>query len=371
MSIPSSTSDHQHPKIAIFAIGGAGVNTLNELITTGVTGCHLFALDTDKQSLGGSLASSRIVLGTELCKGLGSGADPKNGTQAAMATKEQLSAALSGYELIYIIAGMGGGTGGGASIVLAQLAKAGNIRTIAICTRPFAFEGKRRRRNAEQSIGDLCREVDLCIVVPQQQLLSDTELKIMHEIYQHSSRLIVYAVTGMLRIQLNKWVESQQAIQHQGLGYIGMATASGTACVEQALKQAAVAPTLADVSLRNVELMLAAVMTGQEVSESQVSTTLKLLGSVKTNILTDVMQHDMMPEEARAVIVVAGCKKQYKQDPVIARTYPKSNEMAGGSPSHGVGGAFSEEQRRPRLWRVETPSERGGKAKDEESSSDE
>ena len=150
-----------------------------------------------------------------------------------------------------------------------------------------------------------------------------------------------------------------------------MATVNGTACVEQALKQAAVAPTLDGVSLRNVELILAAVVTGQEVSALHVSTTLKLVSSVKTNILTDVMRHDMMPEEARVVIVVAGCKEQYKQDPVIARTYPKDDRMAGGSRSHGGGGAFSEEQRRPRLWRIETPSEGGGEAKDEERSSDE
>ena len=128
---------------------------------------------------------------------------------------------------------------------------------------------------------------------------------------------------------------------------------------------------MADVSLRNVELILAAVVTGQEVSELQVSTALQLASSVKTNILTDVMRHDMMPEEARAVIVVAGCKDQYKQKPVVERVFPKSNRMAGGSRNHGVGGSFSEEQQRPRIWRVGTLSEGVGEADDEESHSDE
>ena len=158
----SSKNAYHQSKVAVIGIGGAGVSVVSQIITTGARADFL-TLDTDRQKLGSSLAKKRFLLGGELYKGLGTAIDPKKGERAALEDREQLQEMIKQYEMIYMIAGMGGGTGSGASIVLAKIARKLNIRTIAILLKPLSLEGSRRRRIASESIDVLLRETDICI----------------------------------------------------------------------------------------------------------------------------------------------------------------------------------------------------------------
>ncbi|MFR5881079.1 MAG: cell division protein FtsZ [Cloacibacillus evryensis] len=157
--------------IKVIAVGGGGGNALNHIISRGIEGVDMLAVNTDIRSLEMSLCDSKIILGEQVTKGLGAGAIPEIGARAALESLNDIRAYLKGTDMVYLAAGMGGGTGTGAIPIIARAAKEMGILTVAVVTKPFSFEGKRRRRYAEEGIERLFPEVDALIVVPNDRLL--------------------------------------------------------------------------------------------------------------------------------------------------------------------------------------------------------
>ncbi|MCI6374755.1 MAG: cell division protein FtsZ, partial [Clostridiales bacterium] len=157
--------------IKVVGCGGGGGNALNRMVDCGVTGVDFIAVNTDVQALRTSRAATMIQIGEKLTKGLGAGATPEIGKKAAEESREEIASALKGADLVFVTAGMGGGTGTGAAPVVAEIARDMGILTIAVVTKPFAFEGKTRMRKAEAGIDELKQRVDTLVVIPNERLL--------------------------------------------------------------------------------------------------------------------------------------------------------------------------------------------------------
>jgi cell division protein FtsZ len=158
------------PRIAVVGVGGAGGNAINNMIAAGLTGAQFMVANTDAQALAASSAELRIQLGSNLTEGLGAGSKPEIGEQAAEEALDEIRAAISGCHMVFVAAGMGGGTGTGAASVIARVAKEFDILTVAVVTKPFQFEGSRRMRVAEAGIAELRQHVDTLLVIPNQNL---------------------------------------------------------------------------------------------------------------------------------------------------------------------------------------------------------
>ncbi|MBM2827650.1 MAG: hypothetical protein HW408_182, partial [Actinobacteria bacterium] len=163
--------NRSHAVIKVFGVGGGGGNAINTMIEEGLTGVEFIAANTDAQALSRSLAPLKIQLGARLTKGRGAGANPEVGRQAALEDRDLLRESLSAADMVFITAGLGGGTGTGAGPIVAEVAKEAGALTVAVVTRPFAFEGSTRRRQAEIGVKDLRSIVDTIIVIPNEKLL--------------------------------------------------------------------------------------------------------------------------------------------------------------------------------------------------------
>ena len=164
-------------KIKVIGVGGAGNNAVNRMVDAHVTGVEFVAANTDKQILELSKASTKIQIGEKLTRCLGAGGDPSVGEKAAEETKEDIANALRGSDMVFVTAGMGGGTGTGAAPVVAQIAKELGILTVAVVTKPFSYEGKRRMQNAERGIASLREKVDTLVVIPNDRIMQIADRK--------------------------------------------------------------------------------------------------------------------------------------------------------------------------------------------------
>ena len=185
-------------KIKVIGIGGGGGNALNTMISYSLQGVDFIAANTDAQSLGVSLAPVKIQLGADVTKGLGAGSDPEVGRKAAIETRERLTAALEGADMVFITAGLGGGTGTGAAPVAAEIAKSMGALTVGVVTKPFQFEGKRRERQAEEGLAELRKNVDTLIVIPNQRLLSiGGKNMALLDAFKKADDILYHAVKGI------------------------------------------------------------------------------------------------------------------------------------------------------------------------------
>ena len=158
--------------IKVIGVGGAGNNAVNRMIESGIKGVDFIAVNTDKQALQQSKAGTKIQIGEKITRGLGAGANPDIGAQSAEESKSEVAEVLRGADMVFVTAGMGGGTGTGAAPIVAEIAKSMNILTVGVVTKPFPFEGKRRMRHAEMGIENLMKAVDTLVIIPNERLLS-------------------------------------------------------------------------------------------------------------------------------------------------------------------------------------------------------
>ena len=187
----------QFAQLKVVGIGGAGNNAVNRMIQYGLAGVEFIALNTDKQALYLSRANQKIQIGEKLTKGLGAGADPEIGRKAAEESVEQIAAALEGADLVFITAGMGGGTGTGAAPVVAECAKSMGILTIGVVTKPFGFEGKVRMRNALIGIKNLKESVDTLITIPNDRLIDTVGSSRLTEAFSVADDVLRQGVQGI------------------------------------------------------------------------------------------------------------------------------------------------------------------------------
>ena len=221
----------QFAKIKVIGVGGAGNNAVNRMVDAGVKGVEFIAVNTDRQALASSKAQNKIQIGDKVTKGLGAGANPEGGSQAALEDKEGTTEMLKGTDMVFITAGMGGGTGTGAAPIIAQLAKEQGILTVGVVTRPFGFEGMKRAKNASQGISQLLEVVDTLVTIPNDRLLQiadkKTSLKdafimadeVLKQGIQGISDLI--SVPNLINLDFAdvKTIMEQKGIAHMGIGF--------------------------------------------------------------------------------------------------------------------------------------------------------
>lgn len=237
--------------IKIIAVGGGGGNALNHIISKGIEGVDILAVNTDIRSLDMSLSRNKIILGERVTKGLGAGALPQIGEQAAKESIAEIREYLRGSDMVYLTAGMGGGTGTGAIPIIAQAAKEMGILTVAVVTKPFMFEGARRMRYAEEGIAKLRESVDALIVVPNDKLLEicrkETPLSESFSMVDEILRQAVQGVTdlvtrpGLVNVD---FADLKSVMKHAGIAVMGVGSAKGENRIENALKEAIESPLM-------------------------------------------------------------------------------------------------------------------------------
>ena len=243
-------------RIKVIGCGGAGGNAVNTMIQYGLDGVEFLAVNTDAQALSDNLASVKLPIGQAVTRGLGAGADPEKGRKAALEDVNRLKEAIAGADMVFVTAGMGGGTGTGAAPIVAELAREAGALTVGVVTKPFMFEGRVRARRAEQGLADLAEHVDTLITIPNQKLLAlDTDLSFM-DAFRKADEVLFQAVQGISDLITKAGVINVDFAdvrrimeQHRGRALMGTACAKGEGRARHAAEQAITSPLLDDISV--------------------------------------------------------------------------------------------------------------------------
>ena len=245
-------------KIKVIGVGGGGGNMLNYMIQQGFSAVELIAANTDAQALNASLTQSKIQLGSKLTRGLGAGMKPEKGKQAAEESYEEIVGRLQGSDLVFIATGLGGGTGTGASSVVARAAKEAGAITVAVCTKPFTFEGPKRSKLAKQGYEELKAECDSMVVIPNDKLLAIIDKNMGYqESFQMVDDVLAKAVSGITSIVMSTttqgintdFADLETVLNYKGLALMGMGQSQGPNAASDAVKIAIESPLLDEVSI--------------------------------------------------------------------------------------------------------------------------
>lgn len=238
-------------KIKVIGAGGAGGNAINDMISAGVTGVEYIAANTDAQDLDNSLADIRIQLGEKLTRGLGAGADPEVGKLAAEEDVEKLRSLLEETDMLFITAGMGGGTGTGSAPVIAKIAKEMGVLTIAVVTKPFSFEGKKRKKNADTGLANLEKYVDSLVIVPNDKLFELPEKTItLENAFKEANNILKIGIKGVADLMIGKglinldFADIKATMQNSGVAVLGFGEGEGENRVAKATSAALASPLL-------------------------------------------------------------------------------------------------------------------------------
>ncbi|HXJ44812.1 MAG TPA: cell division protein FtsZ [Bryobacteraceae bacterium] len=250
-------------RIKVIGVGGGGTNSVARLLMDGMDGVEFYAINTDAQALNSSNVPNRVQIGEKITNGLGAGSDPAVGRQAALEDTARICAILEGADLVFVTAGLGGGTGAGAAPVVASLAKEMGALTIAIVTKPFTFEGGKRMRQAERSLEDLAESVDILTCIPNDRLLKMAPRGAgMNDAFRMADDVLRQAVQGISELILTPGLinldfsDIKAAISGMGMALIGNATASGPSAAVEAARAAISSPLLEDIQLRGARQVL-------------------------------------------------------------------------------------------------------------------
>ena len=238
-------------KIKVLGAGGAGGNAINDMISAGVTGVEFIAANTDAQDLGKSLADVRIQLGEKLTRGLGAGANPDIGKQSAEEDLEKLKQLLEDTDMLFITAGMGGGTGTGSSPVIAKIAKELGVLTVGIVTKPFGFEGGKRRSNAERGIEELKEFVDSLVVIPNDKLFELPDKTItLQNAFKEANNILKIGIKGVADLMIGNglinldFADIKTTMQNSGIAVLGFGEGDGENRAIKATEKALMSPLL-------------------------------------------------------------------------------------------------------------------------------
>lgn len=301
--------------VKAIGVGGGGSNAVNRMVEADIQGVEFIAVNTDAQALMMSKAMSRIQIGEKVTRGLGVGGNPSVGREAAEESREELEQLLSGADMIFVAAGMGGGTGTGASPVVAEIAKQSGALTIGIVTRPFSFEGARRQKVAEDGINELSSRVDAMIVIPNDRLLAltdykvtvDNAFKMADDVLMTGVRAITEVVTVPGLINLD-FADVKSIMADAGPAWLSIGRSTGqNRCVEAA--QAALASPLLEVSVEGAKGVLFVVTGAQNLTLSEVNQAADVINRAvdpEANVIFGVTLDPRMDSEVRLTLVATG-----------------------------------------------------------------
>jgi cell division protein FtsZ len=302
--------------IKVIGIGGAGGNAVNTMISYNLRGVGFIAANTDAQALGASTSPVKIQLGAEATKGLGAGSDPDIGRQAALETRETLREHLEGSDMVFITAGLGGGTGTGGAPIAAEIAKELGALTVAVVTKPFQFEGRKRNAQAEAGIAELRKMVDTLIIVPNQRLLSlgGKELSLL-EAFKKADDILYHAVKGISDLIMVPglinldFADVKNIMSQMGLALMGTGTAGGENRAVEAAQKAISSPLLEDNTIQGARGVLLNItggpgMTIHEINEA--SSMIQAEAHEDANIIFGTVVDESMGDEIRITVIATG-----------------------------------------------------------------
>jgi cell division protein FtsZ len=303
--------------LKVIGIGGAGGNAVNRMVANGFKGVDFIAVNTDLQVLRESTAQQRIQIGAELTKGLGSGGKPEIGREAAQESINALRENLQGSDMVFLTAGMGGGTGTGASSILASIARQTDALTVGIVTKPFFFEGTKRMALAEAGIEELKKEVDTLLVIPNDKLLaiSDESTTVL-EAFAKADEVLCNATKGISDLITETGVvnldfaDVKSVMNDGGDAIMGTGVASGEHCAEEAARLAIASPLLDDISIKGASGILVNISGSPSMSLQQVSRAATIInkeaGPGAHVFLGAVIKEKMPSDELRVTVIATG-----------------------------------------------------------------
>ena len=263
--------------IKVVGVGGGGGNAVQHMVDIGIEGANFISVNTDKQALDKNGAGTKLVLGMEITDGLGAGADPQVGREAALEDRDKLREMLKGTDMVFVTAGMGGGTGTGAAPIVAQVAKELGILTVAVITKPFELEGSKRMKIAQEGIKELIEEVDSLITIPNQKLLEVLgEDCSMLEAFKQANDVLAGAVRGISDIIIKPglinvdFADVKTVMSEKGTAMMGTGTASGQDRARIAAEHAVASKLLEDISLQDAKGVLVNITAGPDLSLGEI-----------------------------------------------------------------------------------------------------
>lgn len=312
--------------IKVIGVGGGGCNAAKYMFEQDVCGVDFIGLNTDAQALGHSTIPITMQLGEDITKGLGAGANPEIGRQAAYADRERIEAILSGADMVFVTAGMGGGTGTGAAPVVAEIAKEMGILTVAVVTKPFAFEGRKRMIVADQGIEALSRTVDSLITIPNNRLLTVLGKNVsLLEAFKAANDVLYGAVKGIAELITNPglinvdFADVRTVMAEMGLAMMGMGVAAGENRARLAAESAIASPLLEDANLFGARGVLVNITGGMDLSIGEFEDVGEVIKNIMAPDATVVVGTVIKPEmEGISVTIVAtglGCANEGEESP--------------------------------------------------------
>jgi cell division protein FtsZ len=316
----------QKAKIRVIGIGGGGTNAVNNMIQSDLKGVDFIAANTDVQSLTSSLATVQIQLGSNLTGGLGAGANPEMGRNATLEDSDKLREELAGSHMVFITAGMGGGTGTGGAPIVAQISRELGALTVAVVTKPFHFEGQRRLKQSEEGIRELRNTVDTLITIPNDRLISlATKKASFLEMLKKADDVLLYAVKGISDlitvpglINLD-FADVRTIMAEMGIALMGTGLASGENRAIEAAQKAISSPLLEDITISGARAVLMNITAGSNLGFEEVNEASSLIQKEvheDANIIWGTAIDDSMGDELRITVIATGINSQEDRIPV-------------------------------------------------------
>jgi cell division protein FtsZ len=307
-------------KIRVVGVGGGGGNATNSMIKRGLHGVDFFAINTDLQALTRSAAPNKIQIGKNLTRGLGAGADPTIGYRAVEEDREEIARALTGSDMVFVTAGMGGGTGTGGAPLVANIARSLGALVVGIVTRPFHCEGKKRSAQAEQGLEELRKQVDTLIVIPNQKLLSIVErntplteaFDIANQVLYGATRGISELITvpGLINVD---FADVRTVMREMGDAVMGSGEASGENRAVEAAHMAISSPLLEDVSISGAQGVLVNITGGSSLSLFEVEEATEIIHEAageEANVILGAVIDDQMTDEITVTVIATGFNRK-------------------------------------------------------------
>ena len=332
--------------IKVIGVGGAGNNAVNRMIESGIRGVEFISVNTDRQALQLSKAGTKIQIGEKVTRGLGAGANPDIGAQSAEESKAEITEALRGADMVFVTAGMGGGTGTGAAPIVAAAAKEMGILTIGVVTKPFTFEGKKRLSQAERGIESLKSKVDTLVVIPNDKLLQVIDRKtsiveafrmaddILRQGVQGISDLI--SVPGLVNLD---FADVKTIMLNTGMAHMGIGRASGENRAEDAAKQAIQSPLL-ETSIEGARGVIINITGGNDLGLHEVNTAAELVQrsvDPESNIIFGAVIDESLEDEIVITVIATGFEKDQPVtsigvDKIVSKAWDKKITSIPSSP---------------------------------------
>jgi cell division protein FtsZ len=309
-------NEPQSAVIKVFGVGGGGGNAVEHMLANHVAGVEFLCANTDAQALRGLHARTLLQLGSEVTKGLGAGADPEVGRQAALEDRERIQEVLAGTDMLFITAGMGGGTGTGAAPVIAEIAKEMGILTVAVVTKPFSFEGRKRMRVGEAGIAELSQHVDSLITIPNEKLLpvlgKNTRLL---DAFKEANDVLLGAVQGIADLIIRPgminvdFADVRTVMSEMGMAMMGTGIASGEDRARLAAEAAIKSRLLEDVNLQGARGILVNITASEDLGLgefSEVGDTIEEFASDNATVVVGTVIDPSMGDQLKVTVVATG-----------------------------------------------------------------